>query len=215
MDGQRSDSLTGNWDTRISRRVLLRTGGSAAAGLLLLGRAAYTASAAPPHAGNPFSLGIASGDPTPQGFVLWTRLLPEGTPLDGSVMKQEPYGVRYEIAEDEDFRRIVRRGTEEAVWEESHTVHAEIAGLQPDRWYWYRFKWGPTVSPVGRTRTAPAAGANVDKLTFGFVSCQCNATELNFRPTRKSLPVGCPAAASFASLGFAPSTWQTRQSLTH
>ena len=66
MDGQRSDSLTGNWDTRISRRVLLRTGGSAAAGLLLLGRAAYSASAAPPHAGNPFSLGIASGDPTPQ-----------------------------------------------------------------------------------------------------------------------------------------------------
>jgi len=90
MDGQRSDSLTGNWDTRISRRVLLRTGGSAAAGLLLLGRAAYTASAAPPHAGNPFSLGIASGDPTPQGFVLWTRLLPEGTPLDGSVMKPLP-----------------------------------------------------------------------------------------------------------------------------
>jgi alkaline phosphatase D len=172
MDGQRSDSLTGNWDTRISRRVLLRTGGSAAAGLLLLGRSAYSASAAPPHGGNPFSLGVASGDPTPQGFVLWTRLLPAGTPLDGSVMKQEPYGVRYEIAEDEDFRRIVRRGTEDAVWEESHTVHAEIAGLQPDRWYWYRFKWGPTVSPVGRTRTAPAAGTDVDTLTFGFVSCQ-------------------------------------------
>ena len=131
MEGKRSVNLTGSWDTRISRRVLLRTGGSAAAGLFMLGRAASSAAAPPWDAVNPFSLGVASGDPTPDGFVLWTRLLPEGTPLDGSVMKQEPYGVRYEIAADPEFRTIVRRGAEEAVWEESHTVHAEIAGLQP------------------------------------------------------------------------------------
>ena len=172
MDGQRSVNLTGAWDTRISRRVLLRTGGSAAAGLFMLGRAASSAAAPPWDQVNPFTLGVASGDPTPDGFVLWTRLLPEGTPLDGSVMKQEPYGVRYEVAADPEFRTIVRRGSEEAVWEESHTVHAEIAGLPSDRWYWYRFKWGRAISAVGRTRTAPPLGAPVDKLRFAFTSCQ-------------------------------------------
>src|SRR5687768_13423657 len=125
MEGKRSISLTGSWDTRISRRVLLRTGGSAAAGLLLLGRTGWAAAAPPWDQVNPFSLGVASGDPSPDGFVLWTRLLPEGTPLDGSGMKQEPYGVRYEVAADPEFRTIVRRGSEEAVWAESHTVHAE------------------------------------------------------------------------------------------
>jgi alkaline phosphatase D len=172
MEGKRSVNLTGTWDTRISRRVLLRTGGSAAAGLFMLGRVASSAAAPPWDQVNPFSLGVASGDPSPDGFVLWTRLLPEGTPLDGSVMKQEPYGVRYEVAADPQFRTIVRRGSEEAVWEESHTVHAEIAGLPSDRWYWYRFQWGRAISPVGRTRTAPALGAAVDTLRFAFASCQ-------------------------------------------
>jgi alkaline phosphatase D len=176
MEGKRSISLTGSWDTRISRRVLLRTGGSAAAGLLLLGRTGWAAAAPPWDQVNPFSLGVASGDPSPDGFVLWTRLLPEGTPLDGSVMKQEPYGVRYEIASDPEFTTIVRRGGEEAVWEESHTVHAEITGLPADRWYWYRFKWGRAISPVGRTRTAPAVGADVDQLRFAFASCQNRPT---------------------------------------
>ena len=82
---------------------------------------------------------------------------PRARALDGSAMTQEPYGVRYEVAADEDFTQIVRRGTEEALWEESHTVHAEIAGLPSDRWYWYRFKWGTAISDVGRTRTAPRA----------------------------------------------------------
>ena len=72
-------SITGNWDGRISRRTLLRTGGSAAAGIVLLGHAA-TARAIPPFRGDPFNLGVASGDPTPDGIVLWTRLEP--APLD-------------------------------------------------------------------------------------------------------------------------------------
>jgi alkaline phosphatase D len=173
MEGKRSVSLTGSWDTRISRRVLLRTGGSAAAGLLLLGRTSPARSAPPFDVDKPFSLGVASGDPTPDGFVLWTRLLPEGAPLDGSALKQEPYGVRYEVAADEGFTQIVRRGSEQALWEEAHTVHAEIAGLEPNRWYWYRFKWGNTgLSAVGRTRTAPALGADVPGFRFAFASCQ-------------------------------------------
>ena len=157
MEGKRSVNLTGAWDTRISRRVLLRTGGSAAAGLFMLGRAASSAAAPPWDQVNPFSLGVASGDPTPDGFVLWTRLLPEGTPLDGSVMKQEPYGVRYEVAADPEFRTIVRRGSEEAVWEESHTVHAEIARPALGPLVLVPLQVGPGDQPGGRTRTAPAA----------------------------------------------------------
>ena len=165
----RSVGLTGNWDGRISRRTLLRSGGSAAAGLWVLGHTA-SAKAMPPFAGDPFSLGVASGDPTPDGIVLWTRLAP--APLEGGGLEDEPYGVRYELAADPEFSRIVRRGATEALPEEAHTVHVELAGLQPDTQYWYRFKWGTAVSRVGRTRTAPAAGSSPAAFNFAFVSCQ-------------------------------------------
>jgi alkaline phosphatase D len=163
--------LTGNWDGRISRRTLLRTGGSAAAGLVLLGHAA-SARAVPPFAGDPFSLGVASGDPTPDGIVLWTRLAP--APLEGGGLPAEVFGVRYELAADEHFDRIVRRGSIEALPDEAHTVHVEIAGLEPETHYWYRFKFGTAESRVGRTRTAPAAGTTPRDLpfAFAFVSCQ-------------------------------------------
>jgi alkaline phosphatase D len=161
--------LTGNWDGRISRRTLLRTGGSAAAGIVLLGHAA-TARAIPPFTGDPFSLGVASGDPTPDGIVLWTRLAP--APLEGGGLPPEIFGVRYELAADEGFTRIVRRGSIQALPEEAHTVHVELAGLQPATPYWYRFKWGTSESRVGRTRTAPALGTTPDAMRFAFVSCQ-------------------------------------------
>ena len=164
-----SVGLTGGWDGRISRRTLLRTGGSAAAGLFVVGRTA-AAKAAPPFAGDPFSLGVASGDPTPDGIVLWTRLAP--APLEGGGLKDEAYGVRYELAADEDFRTIVRRGAVEALPDEVHTVHVELTGLQPETQYWYRFKWGTAISPVGRTRTAPPAGSSPEAFRFAFVSCQ-------------------------------------------
>jgi alkaline phosphatase D len=161
-------ALTGNWDGRVSRRTLLRAGGSATAAYVLLGRAA-TSTAAPPFASNPFGLGVASGDPTPNGVVLWTRLAPD--PLKGGGMSDDVFGVRYEVAADEGFQRIVRRGALEARPEEAHTIHAEIGGLQPDTPYWYRFKWGRTVSRVGRTRTAPPAGSTA-AMRFAYVSCQ-------------------------------------------
>jgi len=160
--------LTGNWDGRISRRALLRTGGSAAAGVVLLGYAG-TAQAIPPFQGDPFSLGVASGDPTPDGIVLWTRLAP--APLEGGGLPREPYGVRYELATDEQFKNIVRRGTVEALWEEAHSVHVELGGLLPATEYWYRFKFGTTESVSGRTRTAPALDST-DPTSFAFVSCQ-------------------------------------------
>ena len=119
----------------------------------------------------PFTLGVASGYPTPAGFVLWTRLAPR--PLQpGGGLAPEPVPLRWEVAEDEGFRRIVASGTEFAGPEWAHSVHAEVRGLRSDRWYWYRFLAGDAVSPVGRTRTAPAAGAAAARLRFAFASCQ-------------------------------------------
>lgn len=126
--------------------------------------------ARPRFTGNPFALGVASGCPTPDGFVLWTRLAPE--PLAGGGMPPAGVEVDWEIAADEAFRNIVRRGREIATPGYAHSVHAEVAGLEPSQWYWYRFHAGGTTSPAARTRTAPAAGAALDRLRFAFASCQ-------------------------------------------
>src|ERR687886_2178765 len=109
--------ITGDWDQRITRRTLLKTGGSFAAAISVAGALGTKAFATPPFSGNPFSLGIASGDPIPRGVVLWTRLAPEPL-LPGGGMKDEIYGVRYEVATDADFRDVIRRGAVEAVPEE-------------------------------------------------------------------------------------------------
>jgi alkaline phosphatase D len=87
-------------------------------------------------------------------------------------MPNQPYVVKWEVADDEQFARIARSGTEEATPQYTHSVHAEVSGLKPDRWYYYRFKSGSEVSPTGRTKTAPAPGADVKKLNFAFASCQ-------------------------------------------
>ena len=117
----------------------------------------------------PFQLGVASGDPAPNGVVLWTRLAP--TPLDGGGMDPLPYEVGWEVASDEAFADVVQRGTAVAHPVLSHTVHVDVTGLEPAREYFYRFDAGGEVSPVGRTKTAPAAGQGIDELRFAFVSC--------------------------------------------
>src|SRR5215510_7428199 len=118
---------------------------------------------------DPFTLGIASGYPTPDGVVLWTRLAPD--PLAGGGMPPGAVEVGWEIAADAAFRNIVRRGTERAVAEWAHSVHAEVTGLAPGREYFYRFHAGGSTSPVGRTRTAQAAGGG-ERLRLAFASCQ-------------------------------------------
>ena len=118
----------------------------------------------------PFTLGVASGDPLPDGVVLWTRLAPE--PLHGGGMPNEPVTVEWQIASDERMGTVVQRGTEVALPEFGHAVHVEAQGLQPGRWYWYRFVAGGHESPIGRTRTAPAPEAPLDRLRFAFASCQ-------------------------------------------
>lgn len=153
-----------------TRRDFLRTGGGAA-GLIMLGALpASRADAQLRLRAYPFTLGVASGDPTPDGVVLWTRLAPD--PLRGGGMPPTSVPVRWEIAADEGFARIVQRGQALALPELAHSVHIEVQGLAPDRVYWYRFITGGEASPVGRTRTAPAAGARLDGFTLAFASCQ-------------------------------------------
>jgi len=121
----------------------------------------------------PFSLGVASGDPLPDGVVLWTRLAPEPLAEDGrGGMPSGRVFVRWEVADDEGFRRVVRRGMESAGPEMAHSVHVEVGGLQPNRHYFYRFKAGSEISPVGRTKTVPAPGGAVAQMRFAFASCQ-------------------------------------------
>lgn len=130
------------------------------------------AHAAPPK-GYPFTLGVASGDPLPDGIVLWTRLAVDPLAPDGrGGMGDRKVPVRYQVATDEKFRRVVRSGTVVATPELGHSVHPEVDGLEPDREYFYRFSAGREISPVGRTRTAPRRDAALQELTFAFASCQ-------------------------------------------
>ena len=102
---------------------------------------------------SPFTLGVASGDPTAEGVVLWTRLAPD--PLTGGGMPPVDIEVTWLIAADDRMRKIIRRGQTVASPEWAHSVHVEAEGLDPARWYWYQFRVGDQLSPVGRTRTLP------------------------------------------------------------
>lgn len=154
----------------MDRRTFLLAGTSA------LGVSLARLSAAPPvwlqprFPSSPFTLGVASGDPTPDGVVLWTRLAPE--PLTGGGMPPEAVEVRWQIATDDGMRDVVQQGRTLASPELAHSIHVEVEGLDAGRWYWYRFDVGGDESPVGRTRTAPQANADVDRLRFAFASCQ-------------------------------------------
>jgi len=131
--------------------------------------------AKPKFAGYPFSLGVASGDPWPDGFVIWTRLAPEPLAEHGG-MPMRTVAVRWELAEDEKFARVVRVGEALARPELGHSVHVEIGGLAPARPYWYRFiVEGADASPVGVVRTAPAPGDMPDRVRLAVAGCQAYA----------------------------------------
>ncbi|MFF3642003.1 alkaline phosphatase D family protein [Streptomyces sp. NPDC002564] len=120
---------------------------------------------------NPFTLGVASGDPLPSSVLLWTRLAP--APYEpGGGLPQERVTVQWELAHDARFRRVARRGTATAHPEFSHTVHVEADHLEAGRTYYFRFRAGSWVSETGRTRTAPPAGSRPGALTLAAVSCQ-------------------------------------------
>lgn len=121
-----------------------------------------------------FGLGVASGDPLPDGVILWTRLAPK--PTDGGGMPARAIPVDWQVAADEGFRSVVRAGTTTAQPAFAHSVHVDVRGLEPGRDYYYRFRAGTVFSPVGRTRTAAAPGAGPaaagGSLAFALVSCQ-------------------------------------------
>ncbi|MEA3029043.1 MAG: alkaline phosphatase [Sphingomonadales bacterium] len=119
----------------------------------------------------PFALGVAAGDPAPDGFVIWTRLAPEPLGEHGG-MVMEPMAVTWEVASDEAFRGVVAHGEAVARPELGHAVHVEVAGLQPDRLYHYRFRAGGERSINGRARTLPLAASSPAALRFGVCGCQ-------------------------------------------
>ncbi len=117
----------------------------------------------------PFKLGVASGDPTSDGFVLWTRIAPE--PFEPEQLGLVGFEVDWEVAEDPAFARMVARGNYLAQAHLAHSVHAEVAGLSPGREYFYRFRLGRYESPVGRALTAPAAADSPAALRYAICSC--------------------------------------------
>ena len=131
---------------------------------------------------DPFTLGIASGCPRPDSVVLWTRLIFAGAsdPLLSAdpfapvpaAAEHGPTDVEWVIADDENFSKVVQSGVVTATPDFAHSVHVEVKGLAPDRWYFYRFRSGDFESPTGRTRTAPAEDAALSPFSFAVASCQ-------------------------------------------
>ncbi|GAA0643415.1 alkaline phosphatase D family protein [Brevundimonas lenta] len=156
-----------NLPDSVSRRGLMFALG---AGGVVLG-SSRQALADPVFAEYPFQLGIAAGDPAPDGFVIWTRLAPR--PLEiGHGMPSQPVPVKWEVASDRGFATVVQKGEAVARPELAHAVHVEITGLEPGRDYFYRFIAGTERTPSGRAKTAPAAGSAVAQARFGVLGCQ-------------------------------------------
>ncbi|WP_053764062.1 alkaline phosphatase D family protein [Streptomyces sp. AS58] len=143
---------------------------AAAAGAVL---AAPLAGALPARAASEapaFLHGVASGDPLPDGILLWTRVTPAADAVPGSGLGPD-VRVSWVVARDSAFTQVVAEGSTTATAAGDHTVKADIRGLAPATDYWFRFSSGGTDSPAARTRTAPAADAAVPGLRFGVVSC--------------------------------------------
>ncbi len=151
----------------IDRRQLLVFGG----GALLAAGAPALAMNGPTAARTPFTLGVASGDPLPDGFVIWTRLVPEPLAPDGLGGLSAPVPVLWEIAADEAMRQVVQAGRIVADERFAHAVRIEVSGLSPDRPYWYRFTAQGHQSLVGKARTAPMPGAHLERLSVAMATC--------------------------------------------
>jgi alkaline phosphatase D len=152
----------------IDRREFLRA--CAALGLTSAAAPAYTQER-PRFEAAPFALGVASGYPSQDGVVIWTRLIIDPTRGDGGI---DPVRIRlnWEVASDEKFASVVAQGLEYLVPAWAHSARIEVKGLEPNRPYWYRFLAGNEVSPVGRTRTAPAHKDVPSRLRFAYASGQ-------------------------------------------
>ena len=151
---------------RFSRRALLASAGQY---LALTYASPFFALGQEKIAGNPFTLGVASGDPTTDGVVLWTRLAPDL--LNGGGMPPNRVEVEWQIATDEQMEKVVKKGRATATPDLAHSVHVEVRGLDPARWYWYRFKAGSHLS-ASAAHARLRSEEPLDKLSFAFASCQ-------------------------------------------
>jgi alkaline phosphatase D len=154
----------------LDRRSFLALGAVATGAAVLAPAAPALAGRTERASGSVFRLGVASGDPLPDSVILWTRLAPRPLELDGG-MGRASATVKWEVASDESFANVVGRGSVEATAAFGYSVHVDVKGLTPDSWYYYRFKHGNEVSPVGRTRTTPELGAAMSRLRVGQTSC--------------------------------------------
>ncbi|AVT40764.1 alkaline phosphatase [Plantactinospora sp. BB1] len=151
---------------KINRRIFV-LGGLGAVGTVAL--PLRGAVAATPY---PFKLGVASGEPAPDSVVLWTRLAPSPLNADGQGgMANADVTVEWQVSADERFGSLVAAGSVAARYVDAHSVHVVAGGLAPDADYFYRFRAQGHISPVGRTRTAPAAGSFGRDLVMTFASC--------------------------------------------
>ncbi len=128
--------------------------------------AAATTTTVPLVTSDPFTLGVASGDPLPDAVVLWTRLLP-ADPLPDTDVE-----VEWEVATDAELTDVVASGTAVAVAALGHSVHVDVTGLESDTEYHYRFRLAEFATPAARTRTFAAPGTTPDRFRFAFSSCQ-------------------------------------------
>lgn len=155
----------------VNRRRLLGALGAGAALTTVGSLFSRSVWSQPAFGTNPFTLGVASGDPASDGFVIWTKLAPK--PLErGGGMPGKPVEVEWLIANDEAMQQVVQKGKSIAHPELGHCVHVEVGGLEPARDYFYRFAVGGELSRVGRSRTFPRAGAAVAQLRFAVAGCQ-------------------------------------------
>jgi alkaline phosphatase D len=114
---------------------------------------------------DPFTLGVASGDPDETSVVLWTRLAID--PLNGGGMPADDIAVAWEISDTPSFDTVSSSGTELATAARGHTVHV-VVPLDQGTWY-YRFRVGSFTSPIGTTRSADATATTAK---FAAASCQ-------------------------------------------
>jgi alkaline phosphatase D len=156
--------------SRLDRRQLLQVSSALAATFWMSGKSWGIVRNRVSLLDNPFTLGVASGDPSSDGFVLWTRLAPQ--PVLGGGMPQENIEVTWELLSDDDKVNVLKTGTFVATPEMAHAVHVELSGLEADRWYRYRFHAAGYTSPIGRTRTFPAADVMPERMRMAFASCQ-------------------------------------------
>lgn len=154
-----------------ARREWLKTAGAASLLAVSGHLGAQRLQKSPKFLVNPFTLGVASGDPQPDGFVLWTKLAPK--PLErGAGMPTMAVEVDWALAGDAQMKNVLQRGWAIAHPELGHSVHVELAGLQPAHDYYYQFSVAGEQSAIGRARTLPAAGAPLAQLRFAVAGCQ-------------------------------------------